>query len=95
MAGTIQRNEVVKYFGTPDITEGTVNEPRERIEHGFKFNEKWIYKHPMRDPAHAAERMFLWRRYDFVASLVRKTRDAEWVIDAEFAPSLAEGELKA
>jgi hypothetical protein len=89
MAGSIERNRVVKYFGTPDLTEGTVNEPRERIEYGLKFNEKWIYKHPMRDPAHAAERMLLWRRYDFVASLIRKSKDGEWEPDESLAGVLS------
>ena len=59
MPGPILRNVVVRYFGTPDLAEGSVNEPRERDEHGLHFNEKWLYRHPLRDPAGAAERMHL------------------------------------
>ena len=77
MPGAIHRNAVVKYFGTPNVTEGSVNEPREREEHGLRFNEKWIYRHPLRDPAGAAERIIYWRRYDYVGSLVRTTSEGE------------------
>jgi len=72
MPGTIQRNVVVKYFGTPDVAEGSVNEPREREEHGFHFNERWVYRHPLGDPADAAERIIYWHRYDYMGSMVRK-----------------------
>ena len=79
MPGLIHRNVVVKFFGQPHATEGSVNEPREREEHGLKFNEKWTYKQPPRDPAEAAERVIYWRRYDYVGSVVRKTTDGDWV----------------
>ena len=81
MPGPIHRNVVVKFFGQPHATEGSVNEPREREEHGLKFNEKWTYKQPPRDPGEAAERVIYWRRYDYVGSVMRKTKDAEWVRD--------------
>ena len=88
MPGPIQRNVVVKFFGTPDATEGSVNEPREREEHGIRFNEKWIYKHPRRDPAGAAERVIYWRRYDYRGSLVRKPSSTDWVLDDALATQL-------
>ena len=81
MPGPIHRNAVVKFFGQPQATEGSVNEPRERQEHGFTFNEKWTYKQPPHDPQDAIERTIYWRRYDFVGSVVRKTKDGEWVRD--------------
>jgi len=77
MPGPIHRNLVVKYFGTPTVTEGSVNEPREREEHGMRFNERWIYRHPLRDPSHAVERIIYWRRYDYVGSMIRTTKDAD------------------
>jgi len=81
MPGPIQRNRIVKFFGTPDQTEGSVNEPRERVENGIRFNEKWIYKHPRRDPAGAAERIIYWRRYDYGGSAVRLTGAEDWRLD--------------
>jgi hypothetical protein len=81
MPGPIHRNAVVKYFGTPNVTEGSVNEPREREEHGMGFNEKWIYHRPLRDPAGAAERVIYWHRYDYVGSMIRKASNADWKRD--------------
>ena len=89
MPGTIHRNRIVKHFGTPDVAEGSVNEPREREEHGLRFNEKWIYKHPLRDPAGALERVIYWRRYDYVASLIRTAAGGELVPDEQLAEKLA------
>jgi len=90
MPGPIFRNLVVKYFGTPDRTEGTVNEPREREEHGMRFNEKWTYAHPRRDPADAVERVVYWRRYDYVGSMIRTTPDGEWRKDDNLPAVLTE-----
>jgi hypothetical protein len=64
----IVRNEVVQCFGTPDVTIGSVNEPRELEEHGHRFNEKWIYRLPRPTGDAPAERHVYWLRYDFVAS---------------------------
>ena len=89
MPGPIYRNLVVKYFGTPDAAEGTVNEPREREEHGLRFNEKWAYHRPRHDPAGAAERVIYWRRYDYVGSMIRKTPGADWERDAGLPEFLA------
>ena len=81
MPGLIHRNVVVKFFGQPQATEGSVNEPREREEHGWTFNEKWTYKQPPHDPQEAAERVIYWHRYDYVGSVMRKTKDGDWVRD--------------
>jgi hypothetical protein len=81
MPGPILRNIVVRYFGTPDESEGSVNEPRERTEYGLRFNERWVYHHPRHDPAGAAERIIYWHRYDYVGSMIRKTKDGEWQRD--------------
>lgn len=89
MPGSILRNAVVKYFGTPDTTEGSVNEPREREEHGLRFNEKWTYRRPLRDPAGAVERIVYWRRYDFVGSMIRPAPGSEWQRDEDLPAALA------
>jgi hypothetical protein len=67
---TITRNLIVLRLGTPDVTIGSVNEPREREEHGLRFNEKWIYRNASKDPARPLQRHLYWERYDFVASLL-------------------------
>jgi hypothetical protein len=64
----IVRNEVVQCFGTPAVTIGSVNEPREREEHGYRFNEKWIYRLPRPTADAPVERHVYWLRYDFVAA---------------------------
>ena len=35
MPGPIHRTAVVKFFGQPHATEGSVNEPREREDYGL------------------------------------------------------------
>lgn len=67
------RSAVVRRLGTPARTEGSVNEPREREELGWRFNERWVYRWPVGDPAgEIAERVVYWRRYDFVGTAVRR-----------------------
>ncbi len=90
MAARIRRNDVVKLFGTPDVAEGSVNEPREREENGFHFNERWLYKRPANDPARAYERIIYWHRYDFVGSCIRRSPDAPWEADLSLAAALHE-----
>jgi hypothetical protein len=75
---TIQRDDVVSLFGTPDQTEGSVNEPRLQAEHGFEFNEKWIYNRPRREPTRPRARVIYWQRYDFVGC-VRVEQDGRVV----------------
>jgi hypothetical protein len=81
MSGTRQRNTITDYFGQPDATEGSVNEPRLREENGFRFNEKWVYRRPAHDPANAVERTIYWQRYDFVGSVIRTAPGAAWQVD--------------
>jgi hypothetical protein len=64
----IRRDDVVGLFGTPDQTTGSVNEPQLQIEHGFEFNEKWLYDRPRLEPSRPRARMIYWQRYDFVGS---------------------------
>jgi hypothetical protein len=75
---TMQRDDVVSLFSTPDHTEGSVNEPRLRVEHGFEFNEKWIYDRPRREPTRPQARVIYWQRYDFVGC-VRIEQDGQVV----------------
>ncbi len=88
MPGTVSRNLIVKAFGTPDVAEGSVNEPRERSEEGFEFNEKWLFKRPSKDPAGAWERIIYWRRYDYVGSMIRKSKDGPWERDETLPAAL-------
>ena len=64
----IRRNMVVRRWGTPHLTVGSLNEPREREEHGVRFNEKWVYSSPADQPSRPRERIIYWLRYDFIAS---------------------------
>ena len=75
---TIGRDDVVGLFGTPDHTVGSVNEPVLQVEHGFEFNEKWVYEQPRREPTRPRARVIYWERYDFVGC-VRIDRDGQVV----------------
>ena len=74
----VTRNRVVQRWGTPQLSVGSVNEPREHEEHGLRFNEKWTYRNPRGEGAPAGaplvarvcERVVYWHRYDFVGSMV-------------------------
>jgi hypothetical protein len=68
MSAPVVRNLVVQAWGTPHSTVGSVNEPREREEHGHRFNEKWIYRLAATSPEQPIERIIYWLRYDFVAA---------------------------
>jgi len=72
------RNDVVRLFGTPSRTEGSVNEARLRTEHGIEYNEKWVYDRPRNDATRPLERIVYWRRYAYVAS-ARVERSGQWV----------------
>lgn len=65
---TLRRNDVVRLWGTPDRTEGSLNDPRVRTEHGIEFNEKWTYTKPVGEKSRPRERVLYWQRYDFVAA---------------------------
>lgn len=64
----ISRNQIVQIWGTPPTTVGSVNEPREMEEYGYRFNEKWTYRLAAKTLEAPAERVIYWMRYDFVAA---------------------------
>lgn len=64
----VQRNDVVEIWGTPDATEGSLNNPVIRREGGISFNEKWIYERPRGEPSRPRSRVIYWQRYDFLAA---------------------------
>jgi hypothetical protein len=82
MIEPIARNSIVKILGTPDKTDGSLNSPVEREEHGVHFNEKWTYTHLRDDPSGMPTRVVYWHRYDFMGTLVRRGPDAEWQADS-------------
>ncbi len=82
------RNLVVQRWGTPQVTIGSVNEPREAEENGVRFNEKWIYRNLPSALAPARERWVYWNRYDFVASFLV---DREGRVTREDATALLTG----
>ena len=57
------RGTVWKLLGAPADQEGSVNDPRTHLEHGVRWNEKWIYR---AEHGKQAERVVLWNRYDLV-----------------------------
>ena len=64
----LTRNDIVRLFGTPSETIGSVNEPRQQHEAGFQYNERWIYDRPKNEASRPEARVIYWQRYDFVAS---------------------------
>ena len=40
---SVDRGLVWRILGAPTDQEGSVNDPRTRVEHGVTWNEKWIY----------------------------------------------------
>jgi hypothetical protein len=74
----IRRDDVVGLFGTPDQTAGSVNAPWLEVEHGFEFNEKWVYDRPRYEPSRPRARVIYWLRYDFVGC-VRVEQDGQVV----------------
>ncbi len=96
--GAIRRNAVVECWGTPNVTSGSLNEPRDREENGVRFNEKWVYRLAHPEPDDPVQRIVYWHRYDFVASflvgadgrLVREDpRVLTRVADREYLPPQA------
>jgi hypothetical protein len=90
----LTRNMVVWWLSTPDRTDGSVNDPRERQEHGIRFNEKWLYDDPANDPAGASARIVYWDRYAFAGTVVRTGEDGVWVIDQELEKMLRSENLR-
>jgi hypothetical protein len=60
-SATLDRGAVWKRLGAPTDQEGSVNDPRTQLEHGVRWNEKWIYRG---DDGRSVERIVLWNRYD-------------------------------
>ena len=60
---SLDRGRVWELLGAPTDQEGSVNDPRTRVEHGVRWNEKWIYRG---EAGEAVERVVLWNRYDFL-----------------------------
>ena len=89
MSAKVHRNAVVARLGTSSRTEGSLNDPREKEENGFIFNEKWIYEHLPRDPSGLPIRMIYWWRYDFTGTVVRATDDEPWRADTTLVDALA------
>ncbi len=89
------RNMVVWLLSTPDRTEGSVNDPRERQEHGLRFNEKWLYEELADDPGGASARIIYWNRYDFAGTVVRIGRDGLWRVDNELEKALRGDRLRS
>jgi hypothetical protein len=88
MNGLITRNALVALLGSPERSEGSLNDPVEREEYGIRFNEKWIYEHLRSDPAGVPMRSVYWHRYDFVGTMVRESQQAEWRPDTGLADAL-------
>ena len=80
---------VVARLGTPDRTNGSLNDPRESEENGFRFNEKWTYLHLSDDPADVPMRIIYWQRYDFLGTVVRSSENESWRVDTKLAEALA------
>lgn len=78
MSEAPSRNAVVAILGTPDRTDGSLDEPRWSEENGVRFNEKWLYTHLRDDPSGAPMRVVYWMRYDFRATFVRNSEDTPW-----------------
>ncbi|HKV53976.1 MAG TPA: hypothetical protein VJN94_04970 [Candidatus Binataceae bacterium] len=96
MSGPVNRNCVVFLLGTPQGTEGSLNDPVEREEPGIgiRYNEKWIYEGLKDDPAGASQRMIYWHRYDFVATMVRDGESLEWRPDSTLAEACEAGKAR-
>ena len=59
--GTLDRGKIWKLLGAPTDQLGSVNDPRSQLEHGVRWNEKWIYRG---EDGRSIERIVLWNRYD-------------------------------
>jgi hypothetical protein len=62
---SLDRGQVWQLLGAPTDQEGSVNDPRMRVEHGVRFNEKWIYRG---EDGESIERVVLWNRYDLAGA---------------------------
>ena len=67
-----------RLFGTPDETEGSVNEPRLQVEHGLEFNEKWTYDRPRHEPTRPRARVDLLAALRLRRARCGSSRTATW-----------------
>ena len=58
---SLDRGRAWALFGAPNEQLGSVNDPRSHVEHGVRWNEKWIYRG---EDGVSVERIVLWNRYD-------------------------------
>ena len=65
--GGIDRATAWRLLGEPADQIGSLNDPRDRFEHGLRWNEKWIYRERGGMGSGRARRIVLWHRGDFVA----------------------------
>ncbi len=68
IADDLDHSAARERWGHPDVCEGSVNDPRERSEHGISFNEKWTYF-----CADGTRRLVYWYRYDCRGVLLEAT----------------------
>ncbi len=76
-ACAMTRSRWVELFGTPTEQEGSVNEPRAKVDAGVRWNEKWTYREVGR-----RDRIVLWYRYDLVG-VFRVEEDGRWTADPD------------
>lgn len=62
---SIDRGRAWGLFGAPHDQLGSVNDPRSHVEHGVRWNEKWVY---LSEDGTRLERLLLWHRYDLVGA---------------------------
>jgi hypothetical protein len=89
MSESVRRNAIVALLGTPNRTEGSLNDPRLYDENGLRFNEKWVYDHLTHDPAGVPMRIVYWWRYDFVGTMIRATDHEAWRPDTRLVEAVA------
>jgi hypothetical protein len=92
MSHPVRRNVVVELLGTPDRTEGSLNDPRLYDENGLRFNEKWIYSHLTHDPAGVPMRIIYWWRYDFIGTVIRSSENEPWRPDTRLAGAVSKAD---
>lgn len=94
MSHPVRRTPIVELLGTPNRTEGSLNDPRLYDENGLRFNEKWIYTGLTHDPAGVPMRIIYWWRYDFVGTVVRAHADESWRPDTRLAEAVANSDAR-
>jgi len=62
---SVDRGRAWEVFGAPNEQLGSVNDPRSHVEHGVRWNEKWVY---LREDGSGPGRLLLWYRYDLVGA---------------------------